>query len=153
MAKSNSGAGFLTYMGIAFIGYLILGRVGGAAYSNVSFGRPRIRFGRLSPTGVDVTLTIPVTNQNPVSLPLDGLVGQVMYGNYTMLPFQLSNPVTIAAGNTTEVTFSSQLRFAEVGGNIAELLTSGSLLQDLRIEGRAFIKGATIPFSNTIGIG
>ncbi len=153
MAKKNNSGGLLSALGIAFVGYLALKRFGAAAYSRISFARPRIRFGRMLPYGIDVTVTLPVSNQNPAGITVDGLIGQIKYGPYTLFPFQLSNRVQIAANASTDVVFNGQIRFAEVGGNIAALITSGTLLQDLRVEGTAYVAGLSIPFSNTIGIG
>lgn len=153
MARKQQSAGILSYLGIAFIGYLLFSNVGAAAYSRIAFGRPRVRFSNLNWDRVDVSLEIPVTNNNPISLPVDGLLGQLIYGQYTLLPFRLSNPITIQAGETTNVPFSGVIRFAEIGGNLAALFTSGEILQTLRVSGNAYIKGAVIPFDNPISIG
>ncbi|MEM1323653.1 MAG: LEA type 2 family protein [Bacteroidota bacterium] len=153
MAKSKqSSTSPLSLLGIAFIGYLAIKHLGGAASSAISFGRPRIRFGGIQNWGVETTITIPVTNQNPVGLTIDGLLGQLKYGQYTLLPFQMANQVHIAANATTEVTFNGQIRFAEIGGNILALFTSGQIMQDLRIQGQAYVAGLTIPFNSSIGL-
>ena len=153
MARKNNSGGLLSALGIAFVGYLALKHLGGAAFSRISFSRPQVRFGRVNVQGVEVNVTLPVQNRNAVGVTIDGIIGQLRYGPYTFLPFQLSDRVQIAPNSTTEVSFRGQVRFAEIGGNLIALITSGEILQDLRIEGTAYVAGLAIPFSNTIGVG
>lgn len=153
MAKRSQSDQLLRIGGIAFLAYLLFSGVASAAYSNLSFSRPRIRFGSISLSGVDATVSVQITNNNPAGLPLDNLLANIVYGPYILTTLTLQEPITIAANTTTELQFQTRLDFAQLGGNIAALITDGNFLQALRLTGTAYSNGIAFPFDNTISIG
>lgn len=148
----------LQWGGIAFLIYLVGGKLFNSVSSNIIFGRPRIKLGKVNfqfavPQSVSAVLTLPVTNNNPVSFPLDDFVAQVKYGQYPLTSLRLNDPVNIESGSTTNLVFNSTLNFSQIAGNVAALVASGEYLQALALEGTAYSAGVAIPFTNTISVG
>lgn len=143
----------LKFAGIAGIGYLIFNAISNSIYSRLSFGNTRIRLGSITPQGVNATLTVPITNNNPVTFPLEDLRFLVLYGNNRLSEVVMPQPVDIAANETTELTFNSFLSFADLSSSIVNLIASGQFLQALRIQGTAASSGIIIPFTHTVSVG
>lgn len=157
MAKAQTNS-LLQYAGIAFIGYLLLGKLFNSVSNNIAFGRPRIQLGKVNfqnklPKSVSAVITLPVTNNNSVSFPIDDLVTQILYGTYLLSSLRLSKPVEIASGATTDLVFNTTLDFSQLAGNVIALVASGEFLQALRLEGTAYSAGVAIPFEKTISVG
>lgn len=144
---------FLKLAGIVGIGYLLFNALSSAVSSRFSFGATRIRLGNLSPTGVQVTVTQPVSNTNPISFPLDTMNFQILYGENLLTTLTLPAPVTVEANGTTNLEFDSFLDFSNLTGSVAAIIASGQFLQALRVKGYAVSSGIIIPFEHTVTIG
>jgi len=140
-----AGLGGLIYVGFVYLADYVM--------QEVTFGVPAVSFGPLTWSGVDVDISIPITNNTAVPIPIDYLKGHIAYGRYAVAPFELQQPTTIAANATTELEFRSRIIAADLAGNLAALITDGNFLQALQVRGMATVKQVNIPFSNTISVG
>lgn len=157
MSKRSTNTA-LQYAGIAFLVYLFGSKLFSSVSNNILFGRPRIKLGKVKfvlgiPQSVAATITLPVTNNNPVSFPLDNFIADIIYGSNSLARLRLAQPVSIESGNTTNLVFNTNLDFAQIAGNVASIVASGQYLQSLKLEGTAYSAGVAIPFSNVISVG
>lgn len=136
--------------GIAFVIYLLATKAGSALYNQILVGRPRIKLGKLSVSGIQAILTIPVTNNLPVSAPLDALMGQVMYGVYPVADFAMNSKVVILANQTTELVINTYLDWSKLAGSLIDLVESGQFLNALTVKGHAVSSGIVFPFENKL---
>ncbi len=151
MAKQTDSV--LRFAGILALGYFLLNSVGNAIANRISIGRPLLRVNRISGLGVEVTLILPVVNSTPVSAPIDGLSGNIIYGNQVLSQVVLNRSLTITANNSTDLTFNASLDFAQLGTSVVNIIDSGEWLQSLRFKGQAVSKGVVFPFDRAFQIG
>lgn len=136
--------------GIAFVIYLLATKAGSALYNQILVGRPRIKLGKLSVSGIQAILYFPVTNNLPVSAPLDALMGQVMYGVYPVADFAMNSKVVILANQTTELVINTYLDWSKLAGNLIDIVETGQFLNALTVKGHAVSSGIVFPFENKL---
>lgn len=133
-----------------FAGYYALQYIGTQVANRLSVGKPRVKFGRISPAGVRATLFLPVTNANPASLPVESFQGQILYGPYALSDLYLNSPVVIQANETTELQFDILIDTSRFSGSVIDLVNSGQLLQSLRLKGWLKSGGVVFPIERTL---
>ena len=139
--------------GILGIAYLVINAISNAIYSRIQFGTTGIKLGTVTAQGVNVEITQPITNTNPVSFPVEQLEFNVLYGDNVLSRVVMPQEVSIEANETTLLEFDAFLNFGDLGGSVMDLINSGEYLQALRVKGFAKSSDIVIPFTNTISVG
>lgn len=145
MSKKNN-SDVIKWAGIAAILYLAFNYISGALSSKISFGRPRIKVNKPTWTGLKVEITQPITNNLPVSFPIESFKGEVLYGDKKLSDLMLTNPIVLEANNTSNLTINADLNFENLAGNIADLIQSGEILQSIYLKGFIASSGVVYPF-------
>jgi len=151
MAKKTDNA--LKYLGIAAIAYFLVKKIASDVLNDISFGRPSISIGNTTLTGLNITIKLPVTNNTDLSIPVNAVNADVLYGNNVLSTVFANNSFTVAANNTTEVTFNAVLDYSQFSNSIISLIESREWLQDLKLKGHAVTGGLVFPFEETFTIG
>jgi hypothetical protein len=151
MAKKTDD--ILKWTGILAVAYLILTQAGNAIYNRITFGRPTLRVNRLTATGIQISFSIPITNETPVGFPLDSLTGEVLYGTNSLSSFFLNRQVIIAANDTTALDFNATIEYSQLSNSVANIIDSQVWLQALKFKGFATSSGVVFPFENTFQVG
>ena len=149
MAKRSK----LEWFGIAAIAYFAFKYASEAVFARIFVGSPSIQLGRISATGIEATLKVPITNNTPLPLPLEALQATVKYGGNPLTTVNLYEGIEIAPNGTTELSFTAILNFSELGQSVANLIESRSWLQALTFEGIATSQGVVFPFTQTFRVG
>jgi len=130
-------------------------------FSKIIYGTTRIRTGGIAVTttpgsegvGLKVEVIQPILNENPVSVTIDAINGSMYYGAQKLADFALPAPVTLASGQTVDLTFKGILDFGQSAEAINNMISTGNWLQSLRFKGTATSTGITLPFDHTVSIG
>lgn len=136
--------------GIGALLYLAFQYLGGVVASYFSVGTPRFKVKALKPTFFEGTLILPIINNTPASIPIDGFKGQLLYGQYKLADIAVNQPFSLTANDTAEMPVSVYIGYGDLSGNLVDLISSGSFLQSLRVKGHVFSKGVVVPVDNTI---
>ena len=137
-------------LSILFIGYHVLKETGGQLLNRLSIGRPKIKFGSFRPSGLQPTLTFPVSNSPPASIPFSAFQGQVLYGNFPLSDVYLNSPQVVQGGSTSDIVFNVILDMSKFSGSLVDLVSSGNYLQSLRLKGHLTSAGVVVPSDRTL---
>lgn len=127
------------------------------AYNRIIYGTTKLRtrgfqLGQNS-VGLKVQVIQPITNENPVSFPLDDFRGVMYYGQRPLAQFAMPGPTNIAAGSTVDLVFDGVLDFEESLETLQHIIQTGNWIQALRFQGTATSGGVTFPFNHTVRVG
>lgn len=142
----------IEYAGIGALVYLGLKYLGGFVASYFSVGVPRFKVKSFKPTFFEGTLFLPITNNTPATIPIDGFKGKIMYGQYKLADIAVNQQFNITAKDTADMPVNVYVGYGDLSGNLYDLISSGSLLQSLRVTGHVFSRGVVVPIDNTIQI-
>lgn len=147
--KKNS---LLYWAGLAALLYMASNYLSGVISSKISFGTPRLKKGPITFEGIRVEISQPISNKLPVSFPIDSFQGSILYGEKVLSTLMLTNPIVVDANATSELKINADLNFANVVGNISDLIQSGEYLQGLYLKGFVASSGVIYPFKEKISL-
>lgn len=140
----------IKWAGIAALAYVVLTNIGSWLSQKISIGAIKMQLGQTSPSGQQITLQIPVINKAPVSYPLEAFQGLLQWGENPLANIIISNPVTIAASNTTTIPVSVFVPFANLGTQIVDIIQQGNWLAGANIKGVLRAGGINVPIQQSI---
>lgn len=92
------------------------------------------------------TVQLTYRNSGPVSLFFDSFDGALYYGNYLLSYLSVKDRVELPAGaKDTVVKINGVIRYADLAGNILDLVKNKSYLNNLSVKGTVRIGGVPVP--------
>lgn len=147
MAKRDNWKNWLLIGGV---GYLLVKYLGGYAYQNISFGMPKVRFGQPNLNGINATLSMPITNKTAVSIPIDSIIGSVLYSGQPIAQFSQIQPFQIPDGKTTTVEIGVYIPFQGAAQSLVNIIASGNFSTYAVLKGTVRSAGVNIPFEQSV---
>lgn len=111
-------------------------------------GAPQIEFKVFSREGVQTRIVLPIKNTSGVTLEIEALNLNLIYGGAILGTGDLAAPVTLQAGQTTRVPVNVFVSYAGLSGSIVELIST-RLINGLFVAGSVRVFGATFPIPRT----
>ncbi|MCB0707435.1 MAG: hypothetical protein KDC34_19095 [Saprospiraceae bacterium] len=142
----------LKYLGVAAIFYFGLKWLGNRVYTNLLIGTPAIESKTVTAQGINLTISIPITNQSNVSLPIQSFIGGLVYGQYALADLNMIGPVNIESGETTLININAFINYQNLANQIISIVTSGDWLNAARVVGVIKASGLSIPVNQAIKI-
>lgn len=140
----------ISWAAIAYFGYNLLVQAGAKIAAQFSAGKPKLKFKRINPTGVDLELTVPVINRTAAPLPIDDLDVQIYYGNEQIASTKLRDRVIIRPNATTDVRLNLSVPYLGLSTTVVNLLQTKTLETNLVADGQVVSGGIVVPFVQTI---
>lgn len=141
---------FLYWAGMAALAYLVFQQVGGFVASKISFAVPQVKKKSLTPVGLQVEVTQPVTNNLPVSFPIDQIQGAILYGERQLSSMMSDSSTVLEANSTTNLKLNMDINFQNLASNVVDLIVGGEYLQGVYLKGFVMSDGVMYPFKNKI---
>ncbi|MEL6143771.1 MAG: hypothetical protein AAFU67_19435, partial [Bacteroidota bacterium] len=112
--------------------------------------RPSIRVNRFNFQGLNLDLSIPVTNNTPAGVAIESFVGRLMYGTYKLADINMLEPVTITGNGVSTLMTRVDVSIADLGQNVVSLIENQDWLQSLRIVGTLRALNVNFPVDQSI---
>jgi len=140
----------IEWAGWGAILYFAAKYLGGAIASRFSVGMPRFQVKALRPTFFEGVLSIPIQNNTPASIPIDGFKGQLLYGQYKLADVAVNQSFSLPAKDQADMNVNVYVGYGDFTGNLVDLISRGDFLQQLRVKGHVYSAGLVVPIDNTI---
>lgn len=139
-------------IGLLTVGYFIFTHFVGGVLSKLYVVSVGLKLGSVATSGIPFTLPISIRNDSQTAIPIKGFEGTLLYGSTPIAPVLILSPVTISAQQVTTIDVKSQIKFSDLASDIVDLISSGQLLNNLRLVGDLFYEGISIPIDQVIKI-
>lgn len=149
MAKSNQ----ISPIQWAFIGigaYLLFGKAVSFVANQFKVLTPRVNFGSITFQGIQANIIIPIQNNTPVTVPLNGVQGVIKYGQEVIGQVNVTGPIDISANSVEEIFVDFWITPQMVGGSIINLINSGNYVNSFSFQGNVVISDVVIPVNQKI---
>jgi len=144
--KRKQSKNWINWAGYAALAYFGLTYLGTAVANEISFGKPRLKIKKTTFTGIDATISIPITNNLPISFSIDTFKGEVLYGDKKLSDLLLNHAMVISGGETSVLDIQTVLNFENLATNIVDLIASGDYLQSIYLKGFVVSSGVAYAF-------
>lgn len=94
---------------------------------------------------INHTITLTYSNTGPVALSFDAFSGALYYGKYLLAYLNVPNPVSLPPNQNTAVVIDGVIKYADLVGNILDLVRDNAYLNGLALKGSVTIGGIKVP--------
>lgn len=147
--KQNS---ILSWIGIGAILYFAAKALGAGVSQKLRLGNPGLKIMGSTALELRAQLSLPFENLTPVSIPLDGFDGALVYGSYALASIHLPSSLTLQAHQTVEIPIDLQIVYANLATQLTELIGNSDYLNQLRVIGQIHSSGIIIPVNQKIKV-
>lgn len=140
----------LQILGVGFVVYLLSKQVGSSLAAKIAVGSPSIKVSNINPLGLTVNIDLPITNTSPITFPLENFTGQLFYGQYPLADIFVPGPIALESQSTTILPISTNIQFQNLSQQLVSLITDGSWLNSVRIEGVLVAEGLNFPINQPL---
>lgn len=94
--------------------------IGGAVWyffrnsMRIDVGSPAVSFMKVAGNGIQINVKLPILNRGNVSYPIEGFLGQILYGPTALGNVTLKQPITIPARSTAEPEFIALINWGSL---------------------------------------
>lgn len=101
-------------------------------------------------TGFSFDLRFDLVNLSSISIPVDGLIGYIFFGENKVFNLRVSNSITLAANSEKKVSFDVDIEYLDLGFDIYEIVSTGAWRDAASFKGQLSSGGFTLPFDYPI---
>lgn len=116
------------------IGIVPLLLIAGAAWylfrnsMRIDVGTPTVSFLQAAGNGIRVNVKLPILNRGNVAYPIEGFLGQILYGSTALGNVTLKQPVTIPARATAEPEFTALINWGALATETYGVLSGAGVI-------------------------
>lgn len=133
-------------VGLATLGYLLVKHLTNTVINGISFQGASLRWENISTSGIDINITLRYFNDSEIPVPIDTLVGGIMYGNIKLADISLERPVTLTPGVVTSVSIDTSISFLSLSLDLVNAIKTKTFKGDgLVLQGSAKSSGISFP--------
>lgn len=115
----------------------------------ITVGTPKVRFKGITWSGVKILLTIPITNNNPVTFPVSAIQGDIFYKGVLAGSFNSAKSFNLTPNETVNTETLVTLSIPNAVEAITNAIEKGIDL-NLLIKGNLISMGVNFPFTYTL---
>lgn len=135
-----------TVLGIFFV----LNQLANRLLNKISYGMPKFILHNISLTNISGTIILPVTNKNKIAIPIDGFSGYLYHSNVPIASLDFTEPITITANNTTQISIRVAARLENIASGIVNVISTG--YQGFKLKGVFRSAKVNIPIDTHVPI-
>lgn len=111
-----------------------------------------IKLANFSPgfLSVSFNLLFDLKNLSPISVPIDGLNGNLYFGNTLVYNLVVSDRVVLTANESQRVNFPIEIEYIELASDVVDIIQNGSWKDSIRFTGTLRSGIASFPFDYPI---
>lgn len=146
MAKSKNT--LLALAIVALVGFFVLKQA-----VKIDVGTPSVSKLKPSSNGLQIDVKLPILNRSDFSYPIEGFLGQILYGPNALGNVTLKQPITIPARASAEPEFTALLNWSAIATEAYTALDKAGVINWLLSKvglptGTTTATGAAITWSN-----
>ena len=149
MAKSNPTKWILfTLAGIIGVSWLVQ-----QFNQRLQFGTIKMKVrGFTTDLELLLTITIPIINQNNVSINVQDFDGSLWYGPVQIATIDQRQPIVLAGSSTTNYVVEADINLQQLPKDVKEQLAGGNYLQAFFLKGKMRVGSINIPINEQITV-
>lgn len=94
----------------------------------VDVGTPTVSFLQADGNGIRINVKLPILNRGNIALPLEGFLGQILYGQTALGNVTLKQPIVIPARATAEPEFTALINWGALATETFGVLSASGVV-------------------------